>query len=429
MFSDRAKIIIRSGKGGDGHVSFRREKFVANGGPDGGDGGKGGDVIFEVDPGLNNLSKYRFRRKFSATDGEEGGKRRCHGKNGEDLILPVPEGTVIYDAATDQVICDMSGENKRVTVLRGGKGGLGNMHFATSTMQVPKFAKPGGDAVEIEIRMELKLLADVGLVGYPNVGKSTLLSVLSNAKPEIGDYPFTTLNPILGVVTGPDGNGFVMADMPGLIEGAAEGVGLGHEFLRHIQRTKVLLHLVDPLGPEEERNPVADVRAMMNELSKYDEAFLEKPFVIALSKADALTPDVLEGHMKALTDAFGAKAEKILAISAQTGQGLDELKTTLKSLIDAHSADTVVYESEFDPMERLAQELPFTVEKTDEGEYDVYGPKIDKLMGYTNLDDEKGFAFFQNFLVKEGIITELKRQGMVEGDTVNVGGYVFEYFE
>lgn len=429
MFSDRAKIIIRSGKGGDGHVSFRREKFVANGGPDGGDGGKGGDVIFVVDTGLNTLEKYRFRRKFSATDGEEGGKRRCHGKNGEDLILPVPEGTVIYDAATNQVICDMSGENKRVTVLRGGKGGLGNMHFATSTMQVPKFAKPGGDAVEIEIRMELKLLADVGLVGYPNVGKSTLLSVFSNAKPEIADYPFTTLNPILGVVAGEDGNGFVMADMPGLIEGAADGVGLGHEFLRHIQRTKVLLHLVDPLSLEEGRNPVADVKTMMGELEKYDAAFLEKPFVIALSKADALTSEMREQELQELNAVFGDKAEKILAISSQTGEGLDELKRTLKALVDAHREDAVIYESEFDPMERLAESLPFTVEKTDEGEYDVYGPKIDKLMGYTNLDDEKGFAFFQNFLVKEGIIDELKRQGMVEGDTVNVNGYAFEYFE
>ena len=243
MFADRAKILIRSGKGGDGHVSFRRELFVPNGGPDGGDGGKGGDVIFEVDEGLNTLVDYRHRRKFSATDGEPGGKRRCHGGNGADIVLKVPEGTVIMDAASGKVIADMSGENRRQVVLKGGKGGNGNMHYATATMQVPKYAQPGQPAQELEVRMELKVIADVGLVGFPNVGKSTLLSRVTNAEPKIANYHFTTLSPNLGVVDLEGCSGFVIADIPGLIEGASEGVGLGHEFLRHIERTRVM-HLV-----------------------------------------------------------------------------------------------------------------------------------------------------------------------------------------
>ena len=237
MFADRAKIIIKSGKGGDGHVSFRREKYVPNGGPDGGDGGKGGDIIFVVDKGMNTLSDYRHRRKFAAENGEEGGKRNCHGKKGADLILKVPEGTIIRDAESDKVIADMSGDNQRQIVLRGGNGGLGNQHYATSTMQAPKYAKPGQEGIEIEVRLELKVIADVGLVGFPNVGKSTFLARVTNAQPKIANYHFTTLNPNLGVVDMEDG-GFVIADIPGLIEGASEGVGLGHEFLRHIERTK-----------------------------------------------------------------------------------------------------------------------------------------------------------------------------------------------
>ena len=244
MFADRAKIWIRSGKGGDGHVSFRRELYVPNGGPDGGDGGQGGDVIFEVDEGLNTLSEYRHKRKYKAQDGEEGGKRRCHGKNGSDIILKVPEGTVIKEAESGKVIADMSGGNNRQVILKGGRGGAGNQHFATSTMQVPKYAQPGQPAQELEVMLELKVIADVGLVGFPNVGKSTLLSRVTNAKPKIANYHFTTLNPNLGVVD-LEGGGFVLADIPGLIEGASEGVGLGHEFLRHIERTRAIIHMVD----------------------------------------------------------------------------------------------------------------------------------------------------------------------------------------
>ena len=254
MFADRAKIYIRSGKGGDGHCSFRRELYVANGGPDGGDGGKGGDLIFEVDKGLNTLVDFRHKRKFAAG----GGKRRCHGKDGEDLVLKVPEGTVIKEAKSGKVIADMSGENRRQIVLKGGKGGLGNQHFATATMQVPKYAQPGQPFQELEVCLELKVIADVGLIGFPNVGKSTLLSRVTNADPKIANYHFTTLNPNLGVVDLGDGQGFVMADIPGLIEGASEGVGLGHEFLRHIERTKMMIHVVDAAGTEG-RDPVDDI--------------------------------------------------------------------------------------------------------------------------------------------------------------------------
>ena len=268
MFADRAKIFIRSGKGGDGHVSFRREKYVANGGPDGGDGGRGGDVIFEVDKGQNTLGEYRFKKNYSAKDGEPGGKRRCHGADGDDIILKVPEGTVIMDAKSKKVIADMSGDNQRQVVLRGGRGGKGNMNYATATMQVPKYAQPGQAAQELEVLMELKVIADVGLVGFPNVGKSTFLSRVTNAQPKIANYHFTTLSPNLGVVDTENG-GFVIADIPGLIEGASEGVGLGHEFLRHIERTRVMIHIVDAASTEG-RDPIDDIYKINKELEAYN---------------------------------------------------------------------------------------------------------------------------------------------------------------
>ncbi|MBQ4293365.1 MAG: GTPase ObgE, partial [Lachnospiraceae bacterium] len=280
MFCDKARIILRSGKGGDGHVSFRREKYVPSGGPDGGDGGKGGDVYFEVDPGMNTLNDFRHKRKWAAGNGEEGGKKNRHGKKGEDLVVKVPEGTILRDAETGKVIMDMSGPHKRELILPGGRGGVGNQHFATSRMQAPKYAKPGGEAVELEVVLELKVLADVGLVGFPSVGKSTLLSRISNAKPEIAAYPFTTLHPILGVVDLGDGNGFVCADIPGLIEGASQGAGLGHEFLRHIERTRVLIHLVD-IASVEGRDPIEDIKTIEQELASFDEELPKKPVVLA----------------------------------------------------------------------------------------------------------------------------------------------------
>ena len=423
MFADRARIIIQSGKGGNGHISFRREKFVPAGGPDGGDGGRGGDIIFEVSDQVNNLSDYRMRRKFAATNGEEGGKKKCHGKDGKDLVLKVPAGTIIKEAETGQVICDMSGENKRVVILHGGKGGLGNMHFATSTMQAPKYAKPGGESKSLEVILELKLLADVGLVGYPNAGKSTLLSRLSNAKPEIANYPFTTLNPILGVVDLPGGGSFVMADIPGIIEGASEGVGLGLEFLRHIERCKVLVHMVDISGVERE-DPIEDIKAIKNELSKYNEKLIEKPTIIALNKADT-RPDEAESIKAKVEDTFH---KKTFLISAVTGAGVKELLGEIAKEINEYKDETTVYESTFNPDEFFKQDDTFTVDVSEDGEYIVTGPKIEKMLGFTNLDSEKGFAFFQKFLKEQGILKKLEEMGIQDGDTVKVYDLEFEYY-
>ncbi len=427
MFADRAKIIIKSGKGGDGHVSFRREKYVPNGGPDGGDGGKGGDVIFEIDKGASTLSDYRHKRKFSATPGEEGKKRNCHGKNGEDLILKVPEGTVIKDAETGKIIADISGENDHVTVLVGGRGGLGNQHYATSTMQAPKYAQPGGDAMELEVILELKVLADVGLVGFPNAGKSTLLSRLSNAKPEIASYPFTTLHPILGVVDNGDGRGFVMADIPGLIEGASEGVGLGHQFLRHIERTKILVHMVDAASIEG-RDPVEDIEAIQKELGKYSEKLLEKPQIICANKLDAC-PDEANEILARIRNEFESDNVKVLPLSAVSGEGVNELVHEISDILSRFDDSPIIYEQEFDPMENVVADDAFTVEINSDGEYVVEGPKIEKMLGYTNLESEKGFLFFQKFIRTQGIEDEMKKKGINEGDTVRMYDLVFEYYE
>ena len=427
MFADRAKIIIKSGKGGDGHVSFRREKYVPNGGPDGGDGGRGGDVVFEIDKGASTLSDYRHKRKFSATQGEEGKKRNCHGKNGEDLILKVPEGTVIKEAQSGKVIADMSGENTHVVVLEGGRGGLGNQHYATSTMQAPKYAQPGGEGIELEVLLELKVLADVGLVGFPNAGKSTLLSRLSNAKPEIASYPFTTLHPILGVVDAGDGNGFVMADIPGLIEGASEGVGLGHEFLRHIERTKVLVHMVDAASVEG-RDPIDDIAAIKNELAKYSDSLLKKPQIICANKLDAC-PDEADEILKRIKDEYETDNVKVLPLSAVSGEGVDELVHQIMSLLAECDDAPTIYEQEYDPKEHIFEDEAYTVEINSDGEYVVEGPKIEKMLGYTNLESEKGFLFFQKFIREQGIEAEMKKKGIQEGDTVRMYGLVFEYYE
>lgn len=426
MFADRARIIIKSGKGGDGHVSFRREKFVPNGGPDGGDGGKGGDIIFEVDEGLNTLTDYRHRRKFAAQAGEEGGKKNCHGKNGADLILKVPEGTVIKDAESGKVIADMSGDNKRQIILTGGRGGLGNQHYATSTMQAPKYAQPGGESIEIDVQLELKVIADVGLVGFPNVGKSTFLSRVTNAKPKIANYHFTTLNPNLGVVD-LDGNGFVIADIPGLIEGASEGIGLGHEFLRHIERTKVIIHMVDGASVEG-RDPLEDIKAINKELEAYDPAILEKPQVIAANKMDVCM-EGSEEIIEKLRKEFEPKGIEVFSISAVSGQGVKELLYHVQELLKTCPEEVTVYESEFDPALRFFSEEPFTVEVNEEGEYVVEGPRIEKMLGYTNIDSEKGFLFFQRFLKEQGILKQLEELGIEKGDTVRMYGLMFDYYK
>ncbi|MEE0523693.1 MAG: GTPase ObgE, partial [Lachnospira sp.] len=386
MFADRARIFIKSGKGGDGHVSFRRELYVPDGGPDGGNGGKGGDIIFEVDKGLNTLGDFRHNSKYIAKSGEEGGKRRCTGRDGEDLVIKVPEGTVIYDDESRKVIADMSNDNLREVILKGGRGGKGNMNYATSTMQAPQYAQPGQDAQELWVRLELKVIADVGLVGFPNVGKSTLLSRVTNARPKIANYHFTTLNPNLGVVDLDGGRGFVIADIPGLIEGASEGVGLGHEFLRHIERTKVIIHMVDAASTEG-RDPVADIKAINEELRAYNPELLKRPQVIAANKIDAIyTDDETENPVDVIKKAFEPEGIKVYPISAVTGQGLKELLYYVRELLDSMTDEPVMFEKELDTDTLFDNpNEAFYVEKDDKGVYVVSGPRIDRMLGYTNL--------------------------------------------
>lgn len=431
MFQDRARIFLKSGKGGNGHISFRREKYVPDGGPDGGNGGKGGDLIIQVDKGINTLGDFRYNAKFIAESGQEGGARRCTGRDGADLVVKVPEGTVIYDDETGKVIADMSGENQRVVLLTGGKGGRGNMNFATSTMQAPQYAQPGQEARELWVRLELKVIADVGLVGFPNVGKSTFLSHVTNATPKIANYHFTTLNPNLGMVD-LDGGGYCIADIPGLIEGASEGIGLGHQFLRHIERTKVIIHIVDAAGVEG-RDPIADINAINNELKKYDESLLKKPQVIAANKIDAIFDDGTgENPVDRIKAEFEPKGIKVYPISAVTGQGLKELLYAVQGLLK-DAPEPVRFMPEVDLNELFRDDTDsYTVAKSDteEGVFMVSGPKVDKMLGYTNLESEKGFRFFQKFMKENGILKKLCALGIKEGDTVRVGEYdEFEYFE
>ncbi len=428
MFADSAKIIIKSGKGGDGHVSFRREKYVPNGGPDGGDGGHGGNLIFQVDDGLNTLNDFRHKRKYAAGHGEDGRKRNCHGRNGEDLVIKVPAGTIIRDAESDKVIADMSGENRRQIILKGGRGGLGNQHFATATMQAPKYAQPGQPGIELEVRLELKVIADVGLVGFPNVGKSTLLSRVTNAQPKIANYHFTTLNPNLGVVDLDGTNGFVIADIPGLIEGASEGVGLGHAFLKHIERTKVMIHIVDAASVEG-RDPIADIYAINQELKNFNPKLMEKPQVIAANKIDAIF-DQAESALPVLKAEFEPKGIQVFPISAVSGQGLKELLYYVNEMLGELDQAPVVYEQEFYPETKEFQSGSFTVEyDAKDNVYVAEGPKIEKMLGYTNIDSEKGFLFFQKFLREHGILEELEKAGITEGDTVRMYGHEFDYYK
>ena len=430
MFADRAKIFIKSGKGGDGHVSFRRELYVPCGGPDGGDGGKGGDIIFEVDDGLNTLTDFRQIHKYVAKNGEQGGKKRCHGANADNLVIKVPEGTVIKDFESGKVIADMSGENRREVILRGGKGGLGNMNFATPTMQAPKYAQPGQDGQELWVQLELKVIADVGLVGFPNVGKSTLLSRVSNAKPKIANYHFTTLDPHLGVVDLDGGAGFVMADIRGLIEGASQGIGLGHDFLRHIERTKVLIHVVDAASTEG-RDPVADIRAINQELGAYNPELLTRPQVIAANKTDAIyVEEGAEDPVERIRREFEPEGIKVFAISAVSGKGVKELLYEVYHMLQGLDQAPVIFEKEFDTSTLGAgANLPYTIEINEDGEYVVEGPRIEKMLGYTNLESEKGFVFFQKFMKDTGILDELEEKGIQEGDTVRMYGFVFDYYK
>lgn len=430
MFSDKVRIFIKSGKGGDGHVSFRRELYVPAGGPDGGNGGHGGDIIFQVDKGLNTLGDFRHNSKYIAQSGEEGGKKRCTGKNGEDLIIKVPEGTVIYDDESGKVIADMSGDNMKETILKGGRGGKGNMNYATATMQAPQYAQPGQEAKELWVRLELKCIADVGLVGFPNVGKSTFLSRVTNARPKIANYHFTTLNPNLGVVDIDSGKGFVIADIPGLIEGASEGVGLGHQFLRHIERTKVIIHIVDAASTEG-RDPIADIKAINAELDAYNPDLLKRPQVIAANKIDAIYDDGSGTNpVELIKAAFEPEGIKVYPISAVTGQGVKELLYAVRELLDNFPDDVVIFEKEFDVDELLDNsDDNYNVYIDENGVFIVEGERIDKMLGYTNLESEKGFNFFQKFMKSSGAIDRLEELGIEEGDTVRVGDYLeFDYY-
>lgn len=429
MFADSAKIYIRSGKGGDGRVSFRRELYVAAGGPDGGDGGRGGDLIFEVDPGMNTLNDFRHIRKYVAGDGQPGGRRRCHGADGADLVVKVPEGTVVKEAETGKVIVDMSHDCKREVILKGGRGGKGNMNYATPTMQVPKYAQPGKPGRELNVILELKTIADVGLVGFPNVGKSTFLSRVSNAKPKIANYHFTTLQPMLGVVDLEGTDGFVIADIPGLIEGAADGIGLGHEFLRHIERTKVFIHMVDAASTEG-RDPLNDINIINQELKKYSEELAARPQVIAANKTDVFYGTEEDTVISLLREEFEPKGIPVFPISAVSGKGVKELLYHVKKMLDDIHEEPTVFEREFVLDEMDFADEPYTVEYDEkENMYVVEGPRIERMLGYTNLDSEKGFQFFQKFLKTSGILEELECLGIEEGDTVRMYDLQFDYYK
>lgn len=429
MFADRARIFIRAGKGGDGHVSFRREKYVPDGGPDGGDGGKGGDVIFVVDEGLNTLTDFRHITKYRAQDGEPGGKRNCHGANGADVVLKVPPGTVIKDSETGKVILDMADKKEPVVLLKGGRGGRGNRNYVTSTMQAPKYAQPGQPAKELIVDLELKCIADVGLVGFPSVGKSTFLARVTNARPKIAEYHFTTLTPNLGVVDLGEHNGFVIADIPGIIEGAAEGAGLGLEFLRHIERTKVIIHIVDAASIDG-RDPVNDVKIINEELKKYNKDIESRPTVIAANKIDALDEIGYETVIEMLKEEFEKDGVKIFPISAVSGKGISELLWYVNDLVKNAPDDVVEFEPEVDLDFHDNPDLPFEVSYNEEDDvYVIEGPRIERMLGYTNLESEKGFEFFQKFLKTNGILDQLEALGIGEGDTVRMYRLEFDYYK
>ena len=430
MFADRARIYLKSGKGGDGHVSFRREKYVPDGGPDGGDGGKGGDVIFVVDEGLNTLADFRHTTRYKAENGENGKKRNCHGANGADIILKVPPGTVIKDVETGKIILDMANKKEPVVFLTGGRGGRGNRNYVTSTMQAPKYAQPGQPAREITVDLELKCIADVGLVGFPSVGKSTFLSRVTNARPKIAEYHFTTLTPNLGVVDLGEHDGFVIADISGIIEGASEGVGLGIEFLRHIERTKVIIHIVDAASVDG-RDPVNDVKIINEELKKYNRDIENRPTVIAANKIDVLDEIGYDTVITLLKEEFEKDGVKIFPISAVSGKGISELLWYVNDLVKNAPDDITTFEPEIELDFNDNSDLPFEVTKDpeQEGVYIIEGPRIERMLGYTNLESEKGFEFFQKFIKNNGINEMLEDLGIEEGDTVKMYGLEFEYFK
>ena len=421
MFVDIAKIKIKAGNGGDGAVAFHREKYVASGGPDGGDGGKGGDIIFVVDDNLATLADFRYKRKYTAKNGLPGEGSKKHGKNGADLEIRVPRGTIIREVSSGAVMADMS-KTERFIAAKGGKGGWGNRHFATPTRQAPRFAKPGTPGEEWEVSLELKLLADVGLIGYPSVGKSSLISVVSQAKPKIADYHFTTLSPNLGVVYMGEGNSFVIADIPGLIDGASEGIGLGHEFLRHVERCRLLIHIVDVSGFEG-RDPKADFENINNELKKFDPELAEKPQIVAGNKIDMAEPEQIE-DFKAFIESQGLEYYSICApISEGTQELMNAAWKKLQSLPPIKE-----YASEEIPLESLVkQDGGFTITEPESGTFIVEAPWFSRVLKGVDTEDYESLQYMQRVLEKSGIFDALRQRGIKEGDTVIVYDIEFEY--
>ena len=422
MFIDRAKIHIKAGDGGDGIVSFHREKYVATGGPDGGDGGKGGDIIFNVDEGLRTLIDFKYRRKYAAEPGENGGTSNCSGKGGKDMVIKVPPGTVVKDEATGHIMADLTIPGQTVILAKGGRGGKGNQHFATPTRQVPSFAKSGNLGEEYNILLELKLLADAGLVGFPNAGKSTILSNVSAARPKIADYPFTTLEPNLGVVSLAEGASFVLADIPGLIEGAHEGVGLGYEFLRHVERTKLLIHVVDVAGVDG-RDPVKDFDTINAELREYNPRLAERPQIVAANKTDL--PDG-EENLARFTEFIGKSGYKVFPISAATGAGLRELMFHVSNMLSKLPETVMVDDHNNEVVYTANEEEPFIIRK--EGKvFIVEGNWVRKVVGSTNFGVYESLQYFQRAIKSKGVIEALEKMGIQEGDTVKMYDFEFDY--
>ncbi len=422
-FIDHATIFVKAGDGGNGSVSFHREKYVAAGGPDGGDGGRGGDVIFEVSDHLTTLSDFRYKRKYKAENGQDGRGSRSFGRSGKNIVVKVPRGTVVKDAATGRILADLSGDEPFVAA-KGGRGGWGNSHFATSTRQVPRFAKPGTPGEERELTLELKLLADVGLVGFPNVGKSTLISVVSEAKPNIADYHFTTLVPNLGVVRLGEGTSFVMADIPGIIEGASQGVGLGYEFLRHVERCRLLVHVVDVAGSEG-RDPIQDFETINGELQKYNPELMERPMVVAGNKCDLAD----EQQLQKVERYFKDKGYAYFPMMAAIHYGVDDLIKYIAQEL-SQLPPIRIYEAEPVPLEELAEsaskDRDFTVRKQGDV-YFVEGKWLLKIMQSVNFDDYESLQYFQRVLINSGVIDALRQAGVQEGDTVCVYDLEFDF--
>jgi len=423
MFIDTAKIFVRSGDGGNGCISFRREKYVPLGGPDGGDGGDGGSIILEVDRNMTTLLDFSYNKKFIADNGGKGDGSKCYGKDGDNLIIKVPMGTIIRDVETDKIMCDLSHDGDRYIICRGGKGGKGNVKFCTPTRQAPNFAEPGMPGEERWIKLELKLLADVGLLGFPNVGKSTLLSIVSKARPKIANYHFTTLKPNLGVVSIKGIQPFVIADIPGIIEGAAEGVGLGLDFLRHIERTRILIHVVHISGVEG-RDPIEDFNKINEELKKYSVKLWDRPQIIAANKADMLFDETIFENFKKELEKMGY--HKVFKISAATNQGIDELMKEAAELLST----IPVQDLEINEEEKyIPEEKHFTYEinEVEEGIFEISGTFVDRLLTSVNVNDPDFLRYFHKVLRNKGVIEELKEKGIQDGDVVRLNDFEFEF--